>query len=144
MNRTARDAVPPNMPIPWDAAMPGYRVLARLELAPADNGGLVQPLPAGTRSLLLRFPAAGDDSSEPVTLGAVVTPRGAAELVPGQVTDADVLFWADEARVHATPGTSFELWYGRPVGRGAVTGVADRVRLPREGTWRPATGTGTL
>jgi hypothetical protein len=104
-----------------------YRVQARLELTPAENGGLIQPLPAGTRSLLLRFPAAGDGSPEPVALGAVLTSRAATELTPGEVTDADVLFWADEARIHATVGSSFELWYGRPVGRGTVTGVADEL-----------------
>jgi hypothetical protein len=55
----------------------------------------------------------------------VVTPRDAAELVPGDDVDAEVLFWADEARIHATVGAPFDLWYGRLVGHGTVTGVAD-------------------
>jgi hypothetical protein len=46
---------------------------------------------------------------------------------PGKDTDAEVLFWADEARIHATVGTPFELWYGRPVGHGTVTALADEL-----------------
>ena len=45
-------------------------------------------------------------------------------MVRGEVTDAEVLFWADEARIHATAGARFELWYGRPVGQGTVTALA--------------------
>ena len=36
-----------------------------------------------------------------------------------------IRFWADEAVVYATPGAAFTLWYGRPVGRGVVTRMAD-------------------
>jgi hypothetical protein len=32
-----------------------YRVLAKLSLKPTGEGGLAQPVPGGTRSLLLRF-----------------------------------------------------------------------------------------
>lgn len=105
--------------------MTGYRVLATLHLKPTDDGGLAAPLPAGTRSLLLRFPASGEEHAGPVTLGAVLTPRNADKLAPGHDVDADVLFWMDEARLHATVGAAFDLWYGRSVGSGTVTGVAD-------------------
>jgi hypothetical protein len=104
-----------------------YRVRATLSLTPTSEGGLAQPLPAGTRSLLLRFPADDDGRPGEVTLGAVLTPRNAAELTPGSDTDADVLFWADEARIHATAGAPFELWYGRPVGHGTVTALTDEL-----------------
>lgn len=107
--------------------MTAYRVLAKLSLKPTSEGGLAQPLPAGTRSLLLRFPADDDGRPGVVTLGAMLTPRNAAELAPGQDTDAEVLFWADEARIHATTGTPFELWYGRPVGNGTITALTDEL-----------------
>jgi hypothetical protein len=103
--------------------MTGHRVIAALDLKTAEDGGLAAPLPAVTRSLLLRF-AHADGQSEPVTLGAVITPRAAAELAPGDKLDALVLFWADEARIHATPGASFDLWYGRVVGHGTVISEA--------------------
>jgi hypothetical protein len=103
--------------------MTGYRVIAALDLKPAEDGGLAAPLPAGTRSLLLRFPD-GDAQSAEVTLGAVITPRAAAQLAPGEKLDAQVLFWADEARIHATVGASFDLWYGRVVGNGTVISEA--------------------
>lgn len=107
--------------------MTGYSVRARLMLAPAEDGGLKHPHPAGTRSLLLRFPPVDEDNPEPVTFGAALIPRGAVELASGQVTEVDVLFWADEARIYATPGVSFELWYGRRVGHGTVIAhIADR------------------
>ncbi len=106
--------------------MTAYRVLATLSLQSAGDGGLAQPLPAGTRSLVLRFPS-DDGHPGPVTLGAMLTPRAGAELVPGKDTDAEVLFWADEARIYATVGTPFELWYGRPVGHGTVTALADEL-----------------
>jgi hypothetical protein len=105
--------------------MTGYRVQAMLTLAPTEEGGLTLPLPAGTRSLLLRFPAVGEANPELVTLGAVLTPQNGTELAPGAVTETDVLFWSDDARIHATAGASFDLWYGRPVGHGTVTSVAD-------------------
>jgi hypothetical protein len=36
-----------------------------------------------------------------------------------------VLFWAEEARIYATAGASFEIWYGRLVGSGTVTDLVD-------------------
>ena len=103
--------------------MTGYRVIAALDLKAAEDGGLAAPLPAGTRALLVRFPD-GDGEPAAVTLGAVVTPRAATELAPGEKLDAQVLFWADEARIHATVGASFDLWYGRVVGHGTVISEA--------------------
>lgn len=111
--------------------MNGHRVLATVSLTSTQEDGLSKPLPAGTRSLLLRFPAIDDEQPEPIMLGAVLTPRTGTELVPGKDTDVDVRFWSDEARIHATVGASFDLWYGRPVGRGIVTGVLDDLWDPR-------------
>lgn len=105
--------------------MTGYRVLATLTLTPIADGGLSAPLPAGTRSLLLRFPAFGEGQSSPVSLGAVLTPLDAAALRAGEKLDAEALFWADDARIYARPGAVFELWYGRLVGSGTVTSVIE-------------------
>jgi hypothetical protein len=105
--------------------MTGYRVLATLTLKSAADRGLETPLPAGTRSVLLRFPPTNSDQAEPVTLGAALTPWDGSDLTPGSEVEAEALFWTDEARIHATVGASFDLWYGRDVGHGTVTGVAD-------------------
>jgi hypothetical protein len=102
----------------------GHRVLATLDLALAETGAAVWPLQVGMRSLLLRF-SGGEGRASAVTLGAVITPRSAVTFVPGETVVALVLFWADEARICATPGGSFELWYGsRIVGHGTVIGEA--------------------
>lgn len=108
--------------------MTGYRVLATLTLAPTADGGLSAPMPTGTRSLLLRFATLEEGQSSPVSLGAVIIPRVAAALTPGEKLEAEVLFWADEARIYAAPGATFELWYGRVVGSGTVTSVIGEQR----------------
>jgi hypothetical protein len=105
--------------------MTGYRVHATLTLKPTADGGLAAPLPAGTRSLLLRFPALEDGQSDTVTLGAILTPQDGSRLAAGEKLDAELVFWADEARIFATPGASFDLWYGRLVGSGIVTRRGD-------------------
>jgi hypothetical protein len=38
-----------------------------------------------------------------------------------------IRFWTDEAGVYATPGAAFTLWYGRAVGKGVVTRLAEEV-----------------
>jgi hypothetical protein len=102
----------------------GHRVHAELTLAPTEEGGLKAPMPSGTRSLLLQFPAPG---REPVTLGAEVTADDQAELAPGSSGVRGVAhFWADEAHGVAVPGAAFVLWYGgREVGQGNVLEVAE-------------------
>jgi hypothetical protein len=94
--------------------------MATLDLESASDGGLEVPPLTGTRSLLLRF-VDGAGPARAVTLGAVITSRGAAALAPGKNLEAQVLFWAGEASIHATVGASFELCYGgRIVGHGIV------------------------
>lgn len=82
---------------------------------------LTNPLPSGTRSLLLQFEAL-DGSDGEVTLGTIVTVGAAGEqMMPGRsYADAGLTLWADVARLYATVGSSFQVWYGRVVGHGTV------------------------
>jgi hypothetical protein len=98
---------------------------ARVGLFPAESGGLRRPMPTGTRSLLLVFPSLEDPGRE-IQIGAVIDVANGPALVPG--TDkvrVIIRFWADEAGAYATPGAGFTLWYGRAIGTGVVTRVAD-------------------
>ncbi len=100
-------------------------VEARVGLLPAASGGLNSPLPSGTRSLMLVFPSLEQPGGD-MRIGAVIDVLDGAALVPG--TDGVgvvVRFWADEAAVYATPGATFAIWYGRPVGEGVVMRLAD-------------------
>jgi hypothetical protein len=102
-------------------------VEARVGLLAAESGGLRSPLPTGTRSLLLVFPSLEYSGGE-VKIGAVIDVIDGSALVPG--TDGvavTIRFWADQAAVWATPGAAFTLWYGRVVGKGVVTRLADEV-----------------
>jgi hypothetical protein len=100
-------------------------VEARVGLLPAESGGLHSPMPTGTRSLLLAFASPQPDAEE-VKVGAVIDVIGEPALVPGAAEVPVIIrFWADEAAVYATPGALFTLWYGRAVGTGVVTGIAD-------------------
>lgn len=102
-------------------------VEAQVSLLSADSGGLREPLQSGTRSLLLNFAPLGGQEG-PMQIGAVIERLEGSILEPG-VVDATVRlrFWADEAGVYATPGTTFELWHGRVVGSGRVTRIVDEV-----------------
>jgi hypothetical protein len=98
-------------------------VEARLKLLPTELGGLRNPIPSGSRSLLLAFARPGPDA-EDVKIGAVIDVIGGSALVPGGAEiPVNIRFWADEAAVYATPGVSFTLWYGHTVGTGVVTRV---------------------
>lgn len=99
---------------------------ARVGLLPAEEGGLQSPMPTGTRSLLLVFPSLEDPDGK-VEIGAVIDVVSGPALVPGAYgVPVIVRFWADEAAVYATPGAEFTLWYGRAIGQGVVTQVADK------------------
>ncbi len=102
-------------------------VEARVGLLAAESGGLHSPLPSGSRSLLLVFPSL-ERQGEEVKIGALIDVIDGSALVPG--TDGVpviIRFWADEAAVYATTGAAFTLWYGRAVGKGVVTRLADEV-----------------
>ena len=102
--------------------MTGHRVLASIELITTERGGLSNSLPAGTRSALVRF--RGEDN-DPISFGAVITPTDRSDLTPGaRLPNVELIFWADSARLHATSGETFDLWYGRVIGHGVVTGPA--------------------
>jgi hypothetical protein len=100
-------------------------VEALVGLLPAESGGLDGPVPSGTCSLLRAF-APIERRGEDVKIGTVSDVIGVRELVPGSAgVPVIVGFWADEAAVYAIPGAAFALWYGRHVGAGVVTRIAD-------------------
>ena len=104
---------------------------ALLELLPAESGGLRSALPAGTRSLIIGFPPIEEPGAE-VKYGAVIDTADGSALIPGTAgIPVTVRFWADEAAIYAVPGAAFTLWYGRPVGTGAVTWLDDVVATAR-------------
>ena len=101
-----------------------YTVECELELSPSAEGGLREPMPAPTPSLLLVFTVAaeGDDERER-QIGAMISVPTA--LVPGSAPSAQVTFWDDLGRIYATPGAGFRIWYaGRIVGSGRVLAEA--------------------
>lgn len=103
----------------------GRRVRALLDMFESGGGGLTSSLPSGTRSLLLMF-AGLEDPEQRMSVGAVITTSDGQAVQPGHSNvEVELQFWADEARVYATPGVAFELWYGRRVGTGVVGSVID-------------------
>lgn len=98
----------------------GHCILANLSLNPTAEGGYRAPLPSGTPSLIFEF----NDQNGKTQLGARIQTPAADAFRPGEeVLEARVEFWADEARIYATEGQSFELWYGRHIGHGVVRQV---------------------
>jgi len=96
------------------------RASAELVLSPTNEGGLSGALPSGTRSLLLKF-SGFDENPDQICVGAVISTLSAQDLEPGTCKiDVELIFWSDEARIHATPGTRFAIWYGRIVGEGVI------------------------
>jgi hypothetical protein len=94
---------------------------AMLRLVPTEQGGLDRPVVTGTRGLLLKF----DTDDGEVQLGAVVELRGRTQLLPGEEAPVELHFWADEARIYATPGSRFRAWHGRDVGEGTISRLHD-------------------
>ena len=103
--------------------MTAHVVRAHLTFAPTDAGGLISPMTSPTPSLILRFPALGEEAHgaiDDVQLGAVVDVHGSL-LRPGTSLDGQLTFWSDLGRIYATPGAEFQLSYaGRVVGEGCV------------------------
>ena len=98
----------------------GHRILADLSLKPTTEGGLREPLPSGTPSLIFEFCVQNGKTQ----LGARIGTASGEPLRPGEeVIGAGVDFWADEARIYATEGQQFELWYGKGIGHGVVRQV---------------------
>lgn len=98
------------------SGVPGPRVLAEIELLPATGGGIDFEVKERNRSLLFVFPPLED---EPVQQGAMFE-KLFGEGCPGSRFLALVQFFDDSAAIVATPGTKFDLWLGRTVGRGRV------------------------
>lgn len=70
----------------------------------------------GSRSAMFRFPEAGEHEDGDM-FGAIIEELD--EQSDGQLRD-DLLFWNDLARVHVTPGATFEVWYDQTIGEGVV------------------------
>jgi hypothetical protein len=99
-------------------------VEARINMLATASGGLREPLPTGTRSLLAGFPAL--EGPGDVQIGAVIEVSDGGLLTPGtKDVRVRLRFWADDAAIYATPGATFTLWYGRVVGAGVVERVID-------------------
>ena len=100
--------------------MTPVRATATLDLLATSAGGLRNPLPSGTRSLLLQF----DTAAGEVTLGAVLETEGGSPISPGQTHHVRVAFWADESEAVVQRGGRFVVWYARTVGSGTVLAVS--------------------
>lgn len=103
--------------------MATYKVSAHLTFASSNMGGLQAAMINPTPSLILLFATLDEEpgaSEAEQQLGAVID-VGHPEIQPGSIGQATLSFWSDLARIYATPGTRFRLWYaGRIVGDGYV------------------------
>ncbi len=79
----------------------------------------------GSRSLIFAFNGL-EDSEELVEFGGIIQELGEGDPNGGPFV-ATVGFWNDLARIYATTGASFRIWYGGFVGHGEVgpTPVSD-------------------
>ncbi|WP_203337831.1 hypothetical protein [Nocardioides limicola] len=97
----------------------GHRANALVRLEEPDRArllaGVFQP---GSRSVMFRFLEAGEHEDGDM-FGAIIEELD--EQPDGQLR-AHLLFWNDLARIYATPGAEFEVWYARTVGDGVVLG----------------------
>ena len=93
-----------------------------MSLLATGAGGLRSPLPNGTRSLIIVF----SSPEKPIQAGAAINVLEDDELTPGMEDfPVQMSFWAKESSVFAQPGAKFDIWYGRIVGEGRITGIAD-------------------
>ena len=114
-------ARPADIMIHGGEEMLGHRVLIDADLFDTETGGLKAPVQEGSRSVAFLFERLGE-GAEPMGFGAVVERLREGGSPGGRLT-AEVAFWSELAAVYATPGTAFDLWLGRTVGRGVVTDV---------------------
>lgn len=95
----------------------GHRadVLVRLE-EPDRTRLLAGVFREGSRSVMFRFPEAGEHE-DGYMFGAIIEELD--ERSDGQLR-VHLLFWNELARIHATPGATFEVWYAQTIGEGVV------------------------
>ena len=94
-----------------EATLPPFEARVELQLVQER----AYPPPAdGNRSLLFEF----EVGSDLITFGAEMRHVNPGEG-PG-ITRASLVFWEDSARVIATVGTTFQVWYGARIGSGVV------------------------
>lgn len=107
--------------------MDGFVIPAAISLLGVDGGGLESAFPNGSRSMQLRLPRSHGDDGE-VQIGAAIFSDDGSPLSPGRSEfSVELRCWAVEASRYLTPGTTFELWNGRVVGRGVVSGAGRAV-----------------
>jgi hypothetical protein len=95
----------------------GHRADVLVRLNESDRTRLLAGVfREGSRSVMFRFPEAGEHEDGDM-FGAIIE-----ELVdqPDGRLRAHLLFWSDLARIYATPGANFEVWYASTVGDGVV------------------------
>jgi len=87
-----------------------------LTLLSTSEGGLENPVPTGSPSLLFTFQSDGGE----VQVGGSLHVESGDHLDPGQTAAVVLDFWYDEGVTYASPGVEFGVWQGRTVGRGRV------------------------
>lgn len=100
------------------------RAHATIDMYESPAGGLVEPLPSPSQSLILRIHGNNLDD-ESVDLGVRITTLSGEPISPGTSGLAVALdFWSDLADVYVVPSTAFTLRYpSRVVGDGRVLDV---------------------
>ncbi len=95
----------------------GHRADALVRLEESDRArllaGVFRP---GSRSVMFRFPEAAEHEDGDM-FGAILEEL---DEQPDGLLRVHLLFWNDRARIYATPGAEFEVWYARTVGDGVV------------------------
>lgn len=95
----------------------GHRTEVLVRLGEPDRARLLASVfRPGSRSVMFRFPAAGEHDDGDM-FGAIIEEL---DEQPDGLLRAHLLFWNDLARSYATPGAEFEVWYARTVGGGVV------------------------
>ena len=105
--------------------MSGHRTTAVLRLdnaLVADRPKLALGLTPTNRSWLYRFKSLDSEEPKPLNFGAVIE---SCTTTASNTAEVELWFWGDLARVYATPGEAFEIWYDGIVGEGEITGVVD-------------------
>lgn len=87
---------------------------AVVTMSPTEEEGLTSSLSLPCRSLLLSF----SDNSQAQLVGVVIL--GSGHLEPGVVRTVQLAPIYPESVPLLKAGRSFDLWYGRTVGRGTI------------------------
>jgi hypothetical protein len=102
------------------------RVIAKIILAPTEEGGRRTPISAATYGCAVFFEGVPALSTHGYDCRMSVGELGRA-ISPGDTVDeiAMVFLSPDEVLPHMKPGVTFTLWEGKTIGRGTVLRVED-------------------